>query len=245
LFSFPQTLATRKINAYTLAQKRTAMTKTQASPYNITFLLDNSNNWIESHLHQSNKFLNNEKFNFKISHNHSDINGQDIVFILGYTKILDNEFLGRNTLNVVVHESDLPQGKGFAPVQWQILEGKNSIPICLLEASENVDAGDILFRSTIEFNGSELYDEIRLGQANATFISIESFLINYPNFKRIKQEGSESFFKKRGKKDGQLDINKSIIEQFNLLRIGNNEGWPSHFQIEGQSYILKIYKDDK
>ena len=220
------------------------MTKTRSSPYNITFLLDNSNNWIESHLKKSNKFLNNKKFSFEISHNHSDINGQDIVFILGYTKILDSEFLGRNKLNLVVHESDLPQGKGFAPVQWQLLEGKNSIPICLIEASENVDAGDILFSSTIEFNGLELYDEIRLGQANATFTLIESFLIDYPNFKRKKQEGNESFYKKRGKKDGQIDINKSIIEQFNLLRIGNNEGWPSHFQIDGQAYILKIYKDE-
>ena len=68
--------------------------------------------------------------------------------------------------------------------------------------------------------------------------------IDYPNFKRKKQEGNESFYKKRGKKDGQIDINKSIIEQFNLLRIGNNVGWPSHFQIDGQAYILKIYKDE-
>jgi methionyl-tRNA formyltransferase len=206
--------------------------------------LDSSNNWIESHLRKSNKFLNNEKFNFKISHNHADIYDQDIIFILGYTKILDREFLGRNKLNLVVHESDLPQGKGFSPVQWQILEGKNSIPICLIEASENIDAGDILLRSTIEFNGLELFDEIRLGQANATIKLIESFLMDYPNFKRMKQEGGETFYKKRGKKDGKMDVNKSLIEQFNLLRISNNEGWPSHFQIGGQSYILKIYKHD-
>jgi methionyl-tRNA formyltransferase len=218
--------------------------KKLSSPYLVTFLLDSSNNWIEPHLYKSNKFINNKNFNYKISHNYSDVNGQDIVFILGCTKIFSSEFLSRNKLNLVVHESDLPQGKGFSPVQWQILEGKNSIPILLIEASNDVDSGDILLRSTIEFNGTELYDEIRLGQANATFTLIESFLNAYPNFKRIKQEGKESFFEKRGKKNSQLDVNKSIMEQFNLLRIGNNEAWPSTFQMAGCSYVLKIYKDE-
>ena len=46
------------------------------------------------------------------------------MFVIGYTKILPKEFLEGNKLVLVIHESDLPKGKGFSPVQWQILEGK-------------------------------------------------------------------------------------------------------------------------
>jgi len=51
-------------------------------------------------------------------------------------------------MNLVVHESDLPRGKGFAPVKWQILDGKKEIPVCLLETTEQVDSGDILGKYT-------------------------------------------------------------------------------------------------
>jgi len=29
--------------------------------------------------------------------------------------------------------------------------------------------------------------------------------------------------------DGELDISKKIQENFNLLRVGNNDAWPSFF----------------
>jgi methionyl-tRNA formyltransferase len=47
-------------------------------------------------------------------------------------------------LNLVVHESDLPVGKGFAPIQWQLLEENNEIIISFLQAHGLVDSGDIL-----------------------------------------------------------------------------------------------------
>ena len=65
----------------------------------------------------------------------------------------------------------------------------------------------------------------------------------YPNYKRQKQIGEETFYPKRAKKDSELDISKSIEENFNLLRIGNNEDWPSFFHYRGKKYILKIFKE--
>ena len=58
----------------------------------------------------------------------------DICFLLGCVKKLPSEVLQRNSINLVVHESDLPAGRGFSPVAWQVLEGRNHIPVCLLEA---------------------------------------------------------------------------------------------------------------
>ena len=52
-------------------------------------------------------------------------------------------------------------------------------------------------------------------------------------------------FKKDNLKDSELDIKKSIEENFNLLRIGNNEKWPSFFNYKGKKYIIKIYEEKK
>lgn len=57
--------------------------------------------------------------------------------------VLKSEILSSNKLLLVVHKSDLPKGRGFAPVQWQILEGKADITVCLIEISDDVDAGNI------------------------------------------------------------------------------------------------------
>ena len=205
----------------------------------VTFLLDKNNNWIELFLLNSNLIKDNDKYNIKISYNHLQVQHQDIVFILGYTNILNDEFIKSNKLNLVIHESALPKGKGFAPLQWQILEGAKFIPVCLIEATSEVDSGDIIYRHKIELSGFELYEEIREKQAEATIKTIYEFLKIYPDFNREKQSGLDSVYRKRGINDSELDINKSIKQQFNLLRIGNNERWPSFFYYEGKKWSFK------
>ena len=74
---------------------------------------------------------------------------------------------------------------------------------------------------------------------------INDFINLYPNFERKKQEGEETVNPKRNLKDSELDIKKSIEENFNLLRIGNNEKWPSFFNYKGKKYIIKIYEEKK
>ena len=60
--------------------------------------------------------------------------------------------------------------------------------------------------------------------------------------KAKKQEGVESFYPKRGPKDSELDVNKTIKEQFNLLRTTDNKAYPAFFEMKGETYILKIEK---
>jgi methionyl-tRNA formyltransferase len=211
--------------------------------YKVTFLLDNNNNWIQPYISNLSLEISSHKYEVTITDNHTLVKNQDIVFILGYTRVLNEEFLAKNSISLVVHESDLPRGKGFSPVQWQILEGSNSIPICLFEATSKFDSGDIVLTDVFTLTGYELYDEIRAIQANATLKLIKKFLQNYPYFSKQKQIGIETFYSRRSLIDGELDINKSIKEQFNLLRIGSNEDWPSFFIIEGKKYYLKIYSD--
>lgn len=210
----------------------------------VAILIDKSNNWIEKYAQNFVKKFKTSRFKFKFFYNYKNIKKYSIVFVLGYTKIIEPKLLKNNILNLTVHESDLPKNKGFSPIQYQILNNQNSIKTCLIDLSDKVDSGEIYAKKTIKFDGTELYDEIRKKQSANTFYLISSFLRNYPIINRIKQKGKSNFLKKRYPRDSKLDINKSIKKNFNILRISNNKLWPAFFIYKGKKFILNIFKDE-
>lgn len=166
----------------------------------------------------------------------------DIAFFLSCFEIIDEAKLKLNKNNIVIHESKLPLGKGWSPMSWQILEGKNNIPVTLFEASEKFDTGDIYLEDEIILQGHELINEWQRMLGEKTIELCISFVKNYNQLKPNKQSGEESFYKRRTPLDSKLDIDKNIKEQFSLLRIVDNEKYPAFFEINGQKYKLKIEK---
>ena len=212
--------------------------------YKVTFLLDKSNLWIEKKL-KNFDFKLGSKYVFKISKNHNYISNQDIVFPLSYTKILPEIFLKKNNLVLIAHPSKLPKDRGFAPLQYQILKKKKKFYMTLIGASKKVDTGTVYFQNFFKLKGTELSDEIRDIQGNQVLKLIKKLLIKYPNIKSKKQVGKSNFNKKRHPKDSQLNINKTIKEQFNHLRINDNKLYPSYFIFKDHKYIINIFKDKK
>ena len=207
----------------------------------VTFLLDKSNNWFHTYIKKTN-FVYKNKYIYKIEENYKKIQDQDLVFILGYGRLLPNLFLKKNKLNLVIHESKLPYDKGGAPIHYQVLKSKKIIHICLIEAAEKIDSGDIYLIDKFNLNGGELMPELRKRQAYARLNIIKKFLKKYPKISKKKQKGKGTFNRKRNSKDSELNIKKSIKSQFNLLRICDNERYPAFFKFKNKKYILKIFK---
>jgi Methionyl-tRNA formyltransferase len=205
-----------------------------------SILLDKKNPWLEPFV---NNFLNHHKsISINLTFSLSEAVKSDVCFVLGYTRIIDLKKIPQQTRFYIIHESSLPQGKGFSPLIWQILEGKNKIKICLIEMREDVDSGPIILQDTISLNGSELYEEIREKQAYFTLNLVKEFIMSKNLPKPQAQKGKESFYKRRSKEDSELDINKTIKEQFNKLRVGNNDERPSFFYFKGHKYSFKNRK---
>lgn len=164
-----------------------------------------------------------------------------IVFILSYHQLIEQEFLERHRINCVIHASALPKGKGWSPLFWQVLEGKDSIVFTLFRADTKVDGGEIYLQKTLHLSGLELYEELREKQAKMCQQMCLEFLSQLPTLEPKAQSGEESFYPKRSPKDSELDITKSIESQFNLLRIVSNEEFPAFFYKNGKKFILKVY----
>ena len=206
----------------------------------VQILIDNPNSWMWEYIYNLEVKINSLGFSCKVVSNHNDVIRGDILILLSCQRIFKN--LGLNTHNLVVHESDLPKGKGWSPLTWQIIEGKKEIPITLFEASENIDAGNYYFKDQIRLSGIELVDEIRELQVKKTFQMILKFLKANPFPNPIKQKGESTYYKKRSPIDSKLDEKKSIAENFNLLRVCDNQRYPAYFKHEGNQFYLKIYK---
>jgi len=210
----------------------------------ITILTDNPNSWILPYVEDLKKELN-EVHQIEHVFKTSDIVGGDIMLVLSCEKILKAEYLKLHKSNVVVHPSKVPLGKGWSPLAWQVLEGCNDIPVSLFEAVEAVDAGDVYIVDYIKLEGHELNDEIKHQQGLLTMKMVKKYIDEFESMVGVPQSGEETFYPRRRQKENELDVNKTIAEQFNLLRVVDNERYPAHFHLNGKKYILKIYKDDQ
>ncbi len=200
-------------------------------------ILTSPNQWFTPYA----KILKSRIVNSDLFYQHEEINDTyEVMFILAYHKKIESYYLKQHQYNLVIHESKLPEGKGWAPFFWQILEGKNEITFTMFEATDQIDNGHIYMQKVLVLNGFELHDELREKQANLTLEMCTEFLSTKDNIIPQKQKGEASFYKKRTPNDSQLDINKTLHEQFNLLRIVDNKNYPAFFEINGHKYYLHI-----
>ncbi len=178
------------------------------------------------------------------SHKAEHLPGGDLCFYLSYGRIVGKEIRSKYKNNLVVHASDLPKGRGWSPTSWIILEGGRNIPVTLLEAIDAVDAGVIYDQRWFELCVTDLIDDWRRKLADTTVELILDFTKNYPSSLDLKREqsGDSTFYPKRSASDSRLDKDKTIAQQFNILRIVDNEHYPAFFEIDGCEFVVNISK---
>lgn len=205
----------------------------------INIIVDNDS-WIIPYAKKLIEVLIEKGFSAEFYSNAIDQRDGDIAFYLGCMKLVSKDTLALCNKNLVVHESDLPRGKGFSPLSWQILEGKNEIPVCLLEMTERADSGNIIFKEYLSLSGAELIDEMRSMLGQRTIDMCVRYVLNESCPIGVPQNGEESFYPRRYPRDSELDFNASVEDNFNLLRIVDNDKYPAFFIHKGRKYILKI-----
>lgn len=208
---------------------------------NITLVVDNFDSWLVPFVKKLQGRLSTEhKVNYATDL--TQIRKGDLAFFLACQKIVPPKILKLNKNNLVVHESDLPKGRGWSPMTWKILEGKNEIVITLFEAEERVDSGQIYLQDRIKFEGHELIGELRRKQGEMTIKLVIDFIDSYPKVVGKVQDGMSTYYPRRRPADSELDVNKRIKDQFNLLRVVDNRRYPAYFSYLGHEYVVKIFK---
>lgn len=175
-------------------------------------------------------------------HDPGELGTGDLAFFLSLSRIVPAEALTRHAHNLVVHESALPAGRGWSPLTWQVLEGKNEIPVTLFEAEAGVDSGEIYAQTEIRLKGDELVDELRAAQVSATFDLCRKFVADYPYglANARAQSGEPTCYPRRRPADSRLDPDKTLRELFNQLRVADDARYPAFFEMAGRRFEIRL-----
>ena len=168
-----------------------------------------------------------------------------VCFYLSYGRIVPIEQLGRHRHNLVVHGSDLPHGRGWSPLTWQVLEGRSRLAVTLFEAVEELDAGPVYAQRWVDLQGHELIDELRQLQGAKILELCDWAVRNLDDLgaHARPQHGEASFYRRRKPADSRLDPERTIAEQFELLRVVDNDRYPAFFELRDHRYRLHIHDD--
>lgn len=164
----------------------------------------------------------------------------DFLFLVACQQIVDEEVRGRFRHVLVVHESDLPKGRGWSPLVWQILEGQRRIPMTLIEAADGVDSGRIWHQTWVDFDGSEVSGEIHGRIADATIELMTWAVAHRDSVAPREQQGEPSYYRRRTPSDSEISPSTTFEQAFDLLRIADENRYPAFIRIRGKRYRIRL-----
>ena len=171
-----------------------------------------------------------------------DLRGGDFLFLISCHQIIGKSHRARYRHALVIHASDLPQGRGWSPMIWDVLAGADQICVSLLNAEDEVDSGAIWQKRRFSLDGTEL-----LAELNAKLFEIELELMDWAlvscdQTQPEPQTGEPTFYPKRTPEAQEIDPLVPLADSFDLIRIADPERFPAYFSYRGATYTIRLEK---
>jgi len=175
------------------------------------------------------------------------LTGGEILLLVSCNEILTHKHRALYRASLVLHASDLPRGRGWSPHIWEIASGSALITLSLIEAEDRLDSGRIWKKIQISVPNNALWDEINYLLFSAEIQMIDFALKAFQQIEPVEpiEQSNKvvpTYYRLRNKQDSCLDPNKSIAEQFDLIRIYDSNKYPTFFDYMGQRFVLKLEK---
>lgn len=171
------------------------------------------------------------------------LDGGDILFLVSCGELIGENIRQKFRATLVLHASNLPQGRGWSPHIWAIVNGVNDITVCLLEAKDPVDTGPVWLRTTFSLDGHELLPEINQKLFDAELFLMTQAVEKFETIRPVPQAGDPGeYMPRRSPEDSRLDPQKSIASQFDLLRVVDSQRYPAFIDYRGHRYLIRIEK---
>lgn len=172
------------------------------------------------------------------------LTGGDILFLISCSEVIKDSDRGKYSTCLVLHASDLPKGRGWSPHVWELIQGAEYITLSLLEAEDKVDSGKIWQKKKILIPNHALWYEINhlLFQGEIDLIDFAVKNLHHIEPKPQTKADEGTCYPRRIPRDSRIDINQSIKDQFNLMRVCDPDRFPAYFEYLGHKYILRLEK---
>ncbi len=170
--------------------------------------------------------------------NSGDVTGKlkeidpDVIFVVGWRyKIPREQYLIPSKGTVVLHDSLLPKYRGFAPMNWAIINGETKTGATMFYIADEIDSGDIVGQAEIpitEYDDAKTV-ETKVTQAYLGLLTIYLPLIKLNKVQRTPQNRTQATYTcKRIPSDGLIDWSKMHWQVYNFIR-GLADPYPGAF----------------
>lgn len=146
----------------------------------------------------------------------------DLAIAVGVRVLISEDIYNAPKFGTVAfHDSFLPEYRGFAPLNWSIINGEKTTGVTAFLLNEKMDGGDIVDQVRIEIgeheSGPALYEKVC--DATVELVGRISERFESGNIKGTPQNYSQgSFTCSRIPSDGMIDWNQSSRSIYNLIR---------------------------
>ena len=166
----------------------------------------------------------------------------DIIFCFGWSSLIKKDLLHLAPMGIIgYHPAALPQNRGRHPLIWALALGLKKSASTFFFMEEGADDGDILSQIDFEIldtdDANALYNKV----IYIAISQIEDFVPSLQNgsFTRTQQEHSKAnIWRKRGKKDGEIDFRMTSKAIYNLVRALSKPYVGAHLVYDNQDIII-------
>ena len=173
-----------------------------------------------------------------------DTNKYDLVVLWSHKKIIPGISAKKNI--VIFHSTDLPEGKGWAPIYNTVANGKGHFVISGLLPAEKADEGDIVVKARFKIKDNYTARVIREWDREISIMLAKEILNRFKSgeIKGVKQDKAGSFYARRKPGDNMVSEDSRLCDIINHLRACEDKH-PAFFYHNDIKYIIRIEPESR
>ncbi|MFT6458942.1 formyltransferase family protein [Pseudophaeobacter arcticus] len=180
----------------------------------------------------------------RLIHDKSDLQEGDILFLVSCSQLIARDDRARYRTTMVLHASDLPEGRGWSPHVWDILAGREELTLSLLTAEDGVDSGAIWAKRHFHVPRHALSAEINalLFEAELALMDRGIEMVAAGEYPQPQPDAEASYHPRRTPEDSRLDPSQPLAELFDRIRVADPDRYPAFFEMHGKTFELTLKK---
>lgn len=194
----------------------------------IAFILKEDDHEIEKYFGKISDLLKRHNIPFQIkkklnSDDYEKLKGieLDLIAVYGWRTILRtelNSYLKHGM--IAAHQALLPKYRGFAPVQWAIINGEKTVGTTLFRIEEGeIDSGPVIAQKKRKVHDDEYWYDVDEKLIDDTISMFLNFFREKGKMKFTKQNSANATYTcKRTPGDGKIDWQNSSGKIYDLIR---------------------------
>ena len=162
-----------------------------------------------------------------------------LVVLWSIRKLLP-EVVGRKNV-VLFHSSDLPRGRGWAPIYNTIVNREEFFTVTGIIPQKDADTGDIVIRARFAMRPEYTADFLRRTDDRISLMLVAKLLKKFSGgpLRGIPQQGTGTYYPRRNPGGNEVPLEKPLGEVVDHVRACES-AHPAFFRYKGVKYTISI-----